>query len=307
MSDLILHHYDGSPFAEKVRLVLGYKGLAWRSVTIPVVMPKPDVVALTGGYRRTPLLQIGADIYCDTALVCRVLDRLAPDPPLYPAAAGGLQHVAAQWADATLFWVAVPYVLQPVGVASLFAGAPPEFAAAFISDRVAMTAGMRLMSAAEARMQLETYLGWLEGALADGRPFLFGEAPCIADFSTVHPLWFVRQAGPLAAILEPFEKVSGWSRRVSSFGHGRPEPLSSADAIGVAAARGEHAPARVEPGLGFEAGAAVTVAAVDYATDPVAGALVGLTLDEVVVERTDERAGKVHVHFPRMGYHLKKA
>ena len=97
--DLILHHFDASPFAEKVRLILGFKGLAWRSVQIPMAMPKPDVVALTGGYRKTPLLQIGADIYCDTALIARVLDGMgdglgdgSADGPgggatLYPAAA----------------------------------------------------------------------------------------------------------------------------------------------------------------------------------------------------------------------------
>ena len=78
MSDLILHHYPMSPFAEKARLMLGLKGLAWKSVTIPTVMPKPDVVALTGGYRRTPVLQIGADIYCDTALIAQTLAVFEP-------------------------------------------------------------------------------------------------------------------------------------------------------------------------------------------------------------------------------------
>ena len=84
MTELILHHYPMSPFAEKVRLMLGYKQLAWRSVIIPPVMPKPDVVALTGGYRRTPILQIGADVYCDTALIARVLEARQPQPTLYP-------------------------------------------------------------------------------------------------------------------------------------------------------------------------------------------------------------------------------
>ena len=59
MTDIILHHYPTSPFSEKVRLVLGYKKLAWKSVIIPSIMPKPDVIALTGGYRKTPFLQIG--------------------------------------------------------------------------------------------------------------------------------------------------------------------------------------------------------------------------------------------------------
>jgi glutathione S-transferase len=85
MNELILHHYPMSPFAEKVRLMLGYKQLPWRSVTIPPVMPKPDVVALTGGYRKTPILQVGADVYCDTALIARVLEAWQPQPTLYPA------------------------------------------------------------------------------------------------------------------------------------------------------------------------------------------------------------------------------
>src|ERR1700720_4727412 len=65
MTDIILHHYETSPYAEKVRLGLGLKGLAWASVEIPVIMPKPDLTALTGGYRKPPVLQIGADLYCD--------------------------------------------------------------------------------------------------------------------------------------------------------------------------------------------------------------------------------------------------
>jgi glutathione S-transferase len=87
MSDLILHHYNMSPFAEKVRLILGHKGLAWQSVHIPPVLPKPDVVALTGGYRKTPFLQVGADVYCDTALIARVLEARQPTASLYPVTA----------------------------------------------------------------------------------------------------------------------------------------------------------------------------------------------------------------------------
>ena len=82
MNTPILHHYQTSPFSEKVRLVLGYKNLAWRSVLVPSIMPKPDVLALTGGYRKTPFLQIGADVYCDTELMCEVLEHLQPQPRL---------------------------------------------------------------------------------------------------------------------------------------------------------------------------------------------------------------------------------
>lgn len=203
MSDLILHHYAGSPFSEKVRLVLGAKGLAWKSVIVPVMLPKPDVVALTGGYRRTPFMQIGADVYCDSALMCRVIDRLAPSPPLYPERPGGLAAILAQWADSTLFWTAVPYTMQPAGVQHIFAGAPPEFLKAFAADRAAMTAGRQRATTLDAGVQLQTTLGWLEQLLTDGRRFLCGEASSIADFSVAQSIWFMRRAPPIAVMLDP--------------------------------------------------------------------------------------------------------
>lgn len=307
MNDLILHHFDNSPFSEKVRLILGFKQLAWRSVTVPIMLPKPDVMALTGGYRRTPFLQIGADIYCDSALMCRVIDGLAPEPPLYPPAASGMQHVLAQWADVALFGAAIPYTTQPAGASHLFRDATPELLKALGADRAAMTVGMRRPTPVDAAAQLGTYFAWLESLLAPGQRFLLGAVPCIADFSVAHSLWFIRLAPPVATILAPFAKLLGWYERVAGLGHGRPDQLSSGDAIGIAARTGTHAATQVEPGLGFEAGAHVTVSATDYGADLVPGTLVGLTTNEVVIERRDERAGTVHVHFPRIGYQIKKA
>ena len=102
MTDVILHHFDISPFGEKARLALGLKGLAWRSVQIPLVMPKPDLTALTGGYRKTPVMQIGADIYCDTRRIALELERRFPAPSLFPG--GEAQALAiAFWSDVTLF------------------------------------------------------------------------------------------------------------------------------------------------------------------------------------------------------------
>ena len=305
MSELILHHYPTSPFSEKVRLVLGMKGLAWRSVTVPVIMPKPDVVALTGGYRRTPFMQIGADVYCDTLLMCRVIDRLAPEPPLYPAASAGAAEIVAQWADAQLFWAAVPYTMQPAGAPHIFAGAPPDYLKAFGADRAAMAPTMRRAPTHDAGAALSAYLRRLESMLGDGRRFLLGSAASIADFSAAQSIWFMRRAPPIAALLGDYARVVDWFARVAAFGHGEATPMGSGDAIAVAAQTKGHAPTAVGPGLGFAAGDPVTVAAADYAHDEIAGAVVGLDADEVVIARDDPRAGRVHVHFPRIGFHIK--
>ena len=306
MSDLVLHHYGTSPFSEKVRLVLGMKRLSWRSVTVPRIMPKPDVVALTGGYRRTPFMQIGADIYCDSLLMCRVIDRLAPEPPLHPPESAGLAEIVAQWADSTFFWTAIPYTMQ-VGAADIFAGAPPEYLKAFGADRAAMTPSLRRAPPHEGAAALASYLRRIEAMLADGRRFLLGSAASIADFSAAQSIWFMRRAAASAALLEAYPGLGAWFARVTAFGHGEPTPMESADAIALAAGATGHAAASVSVGASFAAGDPVTVTASDYAHDEIAGALVGLDADEVVIARDDLRAGRVHVHFPRIGFHVKAA
>src|ERR1700687_2733100 len=104
MADIILHHYDTSPYSEKVRLGFGLKGLAWASVELPQIMPKPNLTALTGGYRKTPVLQIGADIYCDSQLIMRELERRHPTPSFYPAGRG---------ADGAPRWWAEEHTVRP--------------------------------------------------------------------------------------------------------------------------------------------------------------------------------------------------
>jgi len=306
LDDLILHHYPTSPFSEKLRLIFGFKQLAWRSVHIPQILPKPDVIALTGGYRKTPIVQVGADVYCDTALIARLIEARQPTPTLYPAAAAGTAQLLAQWADTTLFWTIIPYTLQPAGLPSLFGNAPPEMVKAFAADRAPFSAGMVRQTPADATASLHAYLGWLETHLADGHDYLVGGEPSIADFSVGHCLWFVKRAPELARIVDGYPKVAAWHARVQAFGHGDAIPMTSTEALAVAAAATGHAPVRIDTGLGFEAGDAVTVMPIDTGRDPSPGSLVGLTNDEVVIRRVDERAGILHVHFPRIGFQIKK-
>jgi glutathione S-transferase len=84
---LILHHCDFSSFSEKVRLVLGIKGIPWSSVSIPSSLPKPDYMPLSGGYRRASSLQIGADIFCDSVRIIAELEDRFPEPSIYPVLA----------------------------------------------------------------------------------------------------------------------------------------------------------------------------------------------------------------------------
>lgn len=313
-TDLILHHYPTSPFSEKVRLVLGYKKLAWKSVVIPAILPKPDVLALTGGYRKTPFLQIGSDIYCDSALICDVLEHIAPTPTLYPEADKGLSRIVAQWADTTLFWAAMAYNLQPKGAAAMFAGAPPEAAKAFGADRAAMSTGMNRLRPADATSAYKSYLRRIASML-DGQEFLLGGAPCVADFAAYHPLWFTAKRVPIMAdILNATPSVLAWMDRMAAIGHGAMEKYSATEAIAACASAtgasgifGSEAEATFQDEHGIALGSQVTIAAETFGQEPTAGELVAASRTRFTLKRVDARAGTVHVHFPRIGYVLKAA
>lgn len=314
MADLILHHYANSPFSEKIRLILGWKQLAWKSVIVPSILPKPDVMALTGGYRKTPFLQIGSHIYCDTALICDVLEHLQPEPALYPATHKGLARVVAQWADERLFWAAMSYNFQPKGIAQVFGGGPPEqwgpVAKTFGEDRARMRTAVPRAPAPDAAAAYRSYLRRLSDML-HGQPYLLGAAPCVADFAAYHSLWFTRTQTPaMDAILLATPAVLAWMDRMAALGHGRRTETDAAAAIAHCAASPDvgavlaDQPFQDEHGLAL--GSRVSIASDSFGPEPSTGELVAATRMHYTIRRVDERAGVVHVHFPRIGYVLKK-
>ncbi len=309
MHELILHHYPTSPFAEKARLMLGFKQLSWRSVMIPPIMPKPDLTALTGGYRKTPVLQVGADIYCDTALIARRLEAEKSTPALFPE--GQEFNVAsfALWADTQVFLHAVSLVFQPESIAARFGKLPPEFLKTFIADRSALFNGglATRVPLDVAKHQWPTLMARLQQQLErEPGDFLFGE-PSLADIAMAHPLWFLRGTPVTAPLVDAYPAVIAWLTRVLDFGHGSFSDISAAEAIEVA--RDATPAALPDTALsdpnGFAIGQQVVISAVDYGVDAVEGELVFSGSEELILRREDPRAGTVHVHFPRMGFAIK--
>ena len=244
MDEVILHHYPASPVSEKVRIALGMKGLAWRSVEIPRVPPKPDVMPLTGGYRRTPIMQIGADIYCDSQCILRELQRRFPEPTFFPGGGDGLPWGISRWSDA-LFDLTVRL--------SMGANAD-QLPAAFLEDRCRLFFGPNWdVSKLKADLphviaQLRAQFGWMDQRLATGRGFMLGDKPGLPDALAYYLVWFVRgrwQGGP--ALFSEFPALEAWEQRVKAIGHGRPSDMTSTEAIEVARSKEPATPEQGDP------------------------------------------------------------
>ena len=306
MHDIILHHYALSTFSEKVRAALGLKNLAWRSVDIPAAPPRPLLAPLTGGYRRAPVLQVGADIYCDTHLILPTLERLFPPPQspgLYPAGSEGLARgLSFAWDRA--MWI------PTIGVLSHFIGDqfPPEF----VKDRQEGYLGFDISKTAMAPdlpvhlQQLHAQNAWLKCALADGRHFLFGDAPGALDLTCYQTISLLRNNCPPAVdALAGLAALLPWYDRVKALGHGRPEAMTEQQAFDVARDSQPVTPLYLHGQSnpdGLLAGSTVSVTPDDNARVPVNGTLVAASDSEIVIHRKDAVAGDLHVHFPRLGY-----
>ena len=307
MPDLILHHYPNSPFSEKVRVAFGIKKLAWRSVEIPNMMPKPDLMPLTGGYRKTPVLQVGADIYCDTQLILLELEKRTPKPPLLPVGQEGEARGIAMWIDRNIFWSAVGVVMGAIGdqLPEVFKKDRSEFSGrAFDSDKLKAAAPMALE-------QTYAHLSLAEQMLRDGRPYLLGAAPSLADCALHNPVWFLQVRmgkGATPAPLDRLPKIVAWAERMKAFGSGKPTEMPATEALDVAKAATPEK-AKVDEGdpSGLKAGQKVSVVPDDTGKVPVSGTLVGLTNERVSIMRSDPRVADVVVHFPRAGYIVTRA
>ena len=302
MSDLILHHHEPSPFGEKVRLAFGLKGLAWRSAVVSMVPPRPELSALTGGYRKIPVLQIGADVYCDTSRILAELEQRFPEPTLFPTGDRGMGLAIGSWSDQTFF--------QPG--AGLSMGMNEQLPADILEDRKGFFNFMDFSTPAAEVPHLHTQflaqVALVEAQLGDGRDFLGGAAAGAADIAAFFPIWMGRANIPgIGKWLDERPVLNAWEARVDAIGRGSQSPISGADAVAVARAATPAGTGHVgsDP-LALTAGDQVTVTPTDYGNIPVEGTLRELTPTKVAIERSDTEAGVVHVHFPRSGYRIER-
>jgi glutathione S-transferase len=298
-SDIILHHFDPSPFSEKIRIVFGFKKIAWKSCLISRIMPRPDLMPLTGGYRRTPVMQIGADIFCDTQIIIRELEKRFPEPTLFPGGHAGIPWAIGMWTDRPWFQSTVALVFGLLG---------DKVPQDFIDDRSKLRGAkfdIAAMAAAipQMRDQFRANADWIEAQLSDGRKFLLDEFS-LADIHAYMNVWYARQSMPeIDAILGNFPLIPAWEKNIRAFGHGSRSEISTAEALEIGTKSTPQATTAGDPDdpNGRKPGDIVSVHSDDAWKTDIRGEIVSLSAQHIAIRRSDHRAGEIVVHFPRAG------
>jgi glutathione S-transferase len=300
---IILHDYPQSPVSEKVRVVLGMKGLSWKSVEIPRLPPKPNLMPLTGGYRLTPVMQIGADIYCDTKCIIRELEDRFPEPTLFPGGVTGLSWGGAQWTDGPLFQDVVT-----VALVEMSPNLPPNF----LNDRGPLYFGSDFSlddvkaKYSKCLANVRAQFGWINDGLKS-RNFILGAAPGLSDALAYYLVWFLRDRMAEGNLfLRQFPHLEAWEKRVKAIGHGYRERMVDLEALEIARVSEFQTAEQADPGapLGLLVGDKVTIQP-DIGGPQVVGAVHSLSADQISILREDKLVGQVCVHFPCVGFTVK--
>ena len=300
---LILHQYDISPFSQKAQKMMGLKGLSWQSVEMPMIAPKPDVEALTGGYRGTPVLQIGRDVFIDNWMIARALDEFDASGPAINAQ-GELREAALYAWSERLF--------TPLLHAAL-AAYQSEWNAEFLADRKRVFPDVDFdtldASDPDRRSQVRAYLGTVEAQLGLGQGFLGGAQADSWDIHVWGMVWMIHSALPtLMPIVESLPWLTDWYERMSALGTGDRED-AKIDIAWQALKEGPTRPLPDTPAqepLAKWVGELVDISAGSADRGSASGRLLAVDQEQVVLAVEPIPGESAQVWFPRFGYHLKQ-
>ena len=302
MSTIILHHYDVSPYSEKLRALFGYTNMAWQSSITEEMPPRRKLKPLAGNYGRIPVAQIGADIFCDSNLICSELSRITAKPELALEGCSADVNDFVRRVEGDIFFACVMAgstnklhrrILKSVGIKGF---------ARLLIDRLNMSrkAKIKMVSMLDANKIALRFLEELEGRLVND--FLFGSQPNIADFSAYHCIWFMRDLGG-RNVVKNYPRTLIWLDTIKAMGEGERDEINPQQALDIA----KHETPReitVEDAQSDYLGKAVSIAPNDYRLDATVGILVGESDQRWIIARENSDVDRVHVHFPKAGFEL---
>ncbi len=296
---MILHHKTVSPFSEKIRLMLGYAGLRWRSLYANWQPPRPSIDPLVNGYRHIPVAQIGSDVFCDTRVISHQIAQATGRPELSPFdQPDEVAHALRQWENEIFLNCVIS--LPVFGTfQTLLKRVPVSAWPKYLRDKKYLGSVTRqpVPCREQATRAWQAHLDVLDELLRSS-DFLFARSsPGIADFSAVHGIWF-RADKDGRATFRRRSRLKAWYQRMVALGHGSYEPINVEQALACAT---DSPPQAVAESMqnGPLLGRQVEIGPEHLGTARTKGIVAGEDDNRIILSRQSDFGTKVHVHFPK--------
>ena len=304
-SPLIFHHKKVSPYSEKIRLMLGHTNLQWRSVQAPLTPPRPSIDPLVGGYRRIPVAQIDADIFCDTRIIATEIADLSNNALLNPFNQTEEQWLWSEYIETEIFQIGLNSLDFLGLIRALFTQIPLGQLPRYLMDEKHLVthANPKVKAALPSRPKSKqlwlVYLDRLENQLQ--QDYFAGSKPGYLDFCTVHLIWF--RMAMERRLLKGRPTLETWYHKMLSLSHGNAVEISPTQAIDAAKAAAPR-PIPTSMTQSRRIGRLVSVTTTDIFLGSTQGKLVGENDERWILARDTKEAGLVHIHFPKATYQL---
>ncbi|GEM_PF-168420 len=304
---IILHHTAGSPYAEKIRLMLGYTDTEWLSVIAPSnSVERPIQQKLAGGYsRRIPIMQIGSDIFCDSYIITEELARITKRPEL---STSGSSTVVKEFIynEGTHRYKFFLNSLRKMDIIlAYYKNMPFKEFRIFIRGRLKAMKGANLdkMKFRTAVDERDRYIEHLNSMLSN-KMFIFSDSnPTLGDFSAYHMIWWYYRIGK-TPIGDNHLELKRWYNRMGQFRKSNGSDITANQSLKIAAlTEPRDIPVSMKESVNI--GKTVSLLPNDYlmtATLPVNGILVGEDDTRYIIRRETPETGVVHIHLPKHAY-----
>lgn len=189
-----------APNPRRVRIFLAEKGIDLPETPLDLRQRehKSEAFVAKNSLGQVPALELDdGDVITETTAICRYLDALNPEPPLF-----GVDALSAAKVD---MWMRRVEFQLTVPVGMFWRHAHP------------LTAALLTQFKDFGQSNAETYANaqrWLDRELADGRTFLVGETYTMADICALSTVDFAKWIG--LPIQDNLSNLQRWHERVSA-------------------------------------------------------------------------------------------
>jgi glutathione S-transferase len=226
MTGLLVHQFQVSPFAAKVRRTLRYKGLDFE-VKNYAIGQSGEIRRTVSPTGKTPVLEHDGKLIVDSTAILRYLDEHFSGPKIIPAdpVQRAQAHILEDWADESLFFCDLAMRSWPNNIGWLVSDVLSHdkgFGKWFLTrmlpgavKKMSHTQGMGRKNRDTVCREVAAHFDAIVVLLSRG-DWLVGEALSVADIGVASMCTVIERAEEAAALMAERPVLQAWRERVDS-------------------------------------------------------------------------------------------